>query len=107
MADHIYRLPREAPTPAPYALSVGLDWLDFSTPPYAGGLTDQPIQLLKEIRLTLKTYNAIQAYRTAKAQLSDEGFIKFCNANSDIMKFMEFVWSLQADESETDNAPDG
>jgi hypothetical protein len=100
----VYRLPRERPAPPPYALTIGLDWQEFHTPPCAGGLRDQPIQLMKEIRLTLTTYNTINAYRRAQAQLSDEGFTKFCNSNRPMMKFMEEVWKLQEEDS---NATDG
>lgn len=81
-----------------------MDWVQFHTPPVSGGLRDQPIQLMKDIHLALTTYNYINAYRQAQNQLSSEGFIKFCNAYPDLMKFMEAVWKLQ---EEKQNAPDG
>ncbi len=74
--------------------------MQFHTPPVAGGLRDQPIQLMKEIRLALMTYNTISAYRHAQGWLSDERFIKFCNTNPEIMKFMQEVWKLQEDVKE-------
>ncbi len=104
MADFVYQLPREKPTPAPYALSIGLDWQNLHTPPYAGGLTDQPIQLMKDIRSALAAYNSINAYRLAQNNLSGEAFVQFCNANTPIMKFMETVWKLQEEEQ---HAADG
>lgn len=107
MADYVYRLPRGNPTPPPYALSIGLDWLNFHTPPVAGGLQDQPIQLTKEIRLALMTYNTISTYRQAQRSLSDKSFTEFCNAEIDMMNFMIEVWKLQEDGSESPNAPIG
>lgn len=104
VADYMYRLPRERPTPPPYALIIGLDWQNFHTPPVAGGLRDQPIQLTKEIRLALMTYNTISVYRSGQKQLSDENFIKFCNADPDMMRLMAEVWKLQEDKQ---NATDG
>lgn len=84
----MYRQPREKPPPAPYALIVGFDWQRFHLPPTAGGMDDQPLQLLKEIRFTLNVYEAIQAWRNAQHNLSSEGFSKFCSANPDLVKFM-------------------
>jgi len=84
-----------------------LDWQNFHTPPIAGGMFDQPIQLMKEIRLALMAYNTINAYRSAQKQLSDEDSTKFFNANPDVMKFMEEVWKLQSDEPENPHATDG
>ena len=98
VANHIYRLPREKPTPAPYALTLGLDWLEFHVPPVAGGHYDQPIRLMRQIRTALQTYKAITAYRSAQ-QMSAESFTKFCSANSDIVKFMSEIWAMQ-DEAE-------
>jgi len=88
-------LPKEAPTPQPYALQLGLDWLAFHTPPYAGGLADQPMQLLRAIRSAVNTYHAINAYKDAHTVLSGESLSKWYAANRNIMKFMEYVWSLQ------------
>lgn len=84
----MYRLPREKPTPAPYALVIGLDWQRFHIPPTAGGMDSQPLQLMKEVRFCLNVYDAIQAWRNAQNNLSSEGFSKFCSANPALVKFM-------------------
>jgi hypothetical protein len=109
VANYIYRLPREKPTPIPYALSIGLDWLEFQTPPYAGGLVDQPMHLMRNIRTALSTYQTINAYRTASASLNAESFSKYCNQNPQMMKLMQQVWDLQdeANNKEPDHANNG
>lgn len=72
-----------------------MDWLEFHTPPYSGGLLDQPIRLMKEIRLCLDTYQNITTWRSAQNSLNAEAFSKFCSAHSDLVRFMEYVWSEQ------------
>ena len=99
MADHIYGLPKEKPTPLPYLLQIGLDWQRFHTPFRAGGLEDQPIKLMRDVRAALNAYNAINAWRDAQ-HLSADNLAKFYGANNKLVKFMEYVWSLQ-------NAADG
>ncbi len=85
----------------PEALRIGLDWQNFHTPPYAGGLTDQPMRLLREVRVAINAYNAVSAWRNAQHQLGGEALAKFYSMNSDLVEFMDYVWSLQ------DNATDG
>ncbi len=86
-----------------------MDWLEFHTPPYAGGLADQPIQLMRKIRTALSTYQTINAYRTASSSLTAEGFSKYCNQNPQLMTFMQQVWELQDEEAnkEPDHANNG
>ena len=95
MANYVYRLPPDDPPPAPSALQIGLDWERFHLPPFAGGLVDQPIRLMKQIRLALNAYHAIQSYRSAQASLSADSAQRFYSANPELMKFMQYVWSLQ------------
>lgn len=80
---------------APRALVIGLDWIQFHTPPYMVGLQDQPIRLMKEIRLTLSTFNSINAWRNAERNMKLDGFMQFCNANPDLVKFMRELWQAQ------------
>jgi hypothetical protein len=94
VANSIYGLPREAPPPPPYVLQLGLDWLKYHIPPRAGGLEDQPMRLMRDIRAAVNSYHAIQAYRSAQ-QLNAEAQQKWYAANADVMKFMEYLWSLQ------------
>lgn len=100
MADWVYGLPKENPTPLPQALQIGLDWKTYHTPPYAGGLADQPMQLLRDVRSAVYTYNAISSWRDAQ-QLSAERLQAFYATHGDLVKFMEYVWSLQ------EHAPNG
>lgn len=88
MANYVYGLPKDHPSPPPYALGIALDWREFHTPPYAGGLYEQPIQLLKEIRFSLNAYEAIKTWRTAQHTLNGDAFQKFCSANQPLVKFM-------------------
>lgn len=90
----MYGLPKENPTPPPKALQIGLDWQRFHTPYRAGGLEDQPLGLLRDVRRALNTYHSIRAWREAQ-YLSAEGQSNFYAANQDLVKFMEYVWSLQ------------
>jgi hypothetical protein len=76
-----------------------LDWVRFNTSPFSGGLYDQPIQLLRNIKNLLNVHNAINAWKSANAGLSGDGLIKWMNANKDIVKFMEYVWSLDVDQT--------
>lgn len=78
------------------ALSVGLDWREFHTPPVAGGLRDQPISLMRAMRIALNTYDAIQAYRNAP-QYSAEANSQYFERNPQIMKTMQLIWKLQED----------
>lgn len=92
----------------PHALSLGLDWLKFHTPPYRGGLADQPMHLMRQIRTAVSTYEAINSYRTASSSLSAESFMKYCDQNPQMMTFMQQVWALQEEANkEPDNAPSG
>ena len=78
------------------ALSVGLDWREFHTPPVDGGLRDQPISLMRAMRIALNTYDAIQAYRNAP-QYSVEANNQYFERNPQIMKTMQEIWKLQED----------
>jgi hypothetical protein len=85
-----------------------LDWLEFHTAPYAGGLADQPIRLMRQIRTAIATYQAINAYRTASSSLNAESFAKYCNQNPQMMTFMQQVWELQDKANkEPDHANNG
>ena len=64
------------------------------TPPVAGGLRDQPLRLMKEIRLALNVYDAIQSYRFAEG-LSSEGFSRFSSQYPGVMRMMQTIWELQ------------
>jgi hypothetical protein len=100
VANYIYRQPPEKPMPPPRALLIGLDWKSFHTPPYAGGLADQPIRLMKDIRLALHTYNSIQSWREAQNNLNAKAFEKFCSSRPELVRFMQDIWFLQeADET--------
>jgi hypothetical protein len=79
------------------ALSIGLDWREFHTPPVAGGLRDQPISLMRAMRTALNTYDAIQAYRNAP-QYSTEANSQYFERNPQIMKTMQLIWKLQEEE---------
>jgi len=59
---------------------------------------------MKEIRTALEAYNTITAYRSAQKRLSDDAFVKFCNGNPQLMKFMEEIWKLQEEDQ---HATDG
>jgi hypothetical protein len=72
-----------------------LDWLRFHTPPVAGGLADQPLHLMREIRTAVAVYENIHAWRSAEANLSPDGFSKFCSAHPDLVSFMSEIWTLQ------------
>jgi hypothetical protein len=78
----------------PRALQVGLDWMKFGTPYRAGGLEDQPLHLWRDVRSALNTYQAIHNWRSGQ-QLDAVGQQKFYSANKDLVKFMEYIWSLQ------------
>lgn len=94
VARFAYRRPNQT-APAPPALSIGLDWREFHTPPCAGGMRDQPVKLLNEIRLALSTYDAINAWRQAQNQLNADGFQSFCSSNPRLVDFMQRLWALQ------------
>ena len=98
MADYFYGLPREKPTPLPYALRIGFDWSEYHTPPVAGGLIDQPIGLLRDIRTAVNTYHALRAWREAEASLQGPAFDKWCALNSKTIEFVNYVWTLQRGE---------
>jgi hypothetical protein len=100
VADYLYGLPRHAPPPPPVALQLGLDWKEYKTPPCAGGLFDQPLELLKQIRLAMSTHASITAWRQAQNVMSAESFTKFCSAHPDLVTFMQMVWSLQEETDE-------
>jgi hypothetical protein len=76
-------------------LTLGLDWQRFNTPPYAGGLRDQPIRMLRTIRYLLNVYNSVRNWKEANTYLGAEALTKWMNANSDLIKFMTFIWSLE------------
>ncbi len=82
------------PSP-PSELVLGLDWIRFNTPPYSGGLRDQPMRMMRTIRYLLNVHNSINAWKEANAYLGVEALSKWMGANSDIVKFMTFIWSLE------------
>jgi hypothetical protein len=80
----------------PAVLQIGLDWIKYHTPPYDGGLRDQPIRLMRNIRNAVNAYNSINSWKNAQ-NLTPEAEQKFLSANQKLVKFMEYVWSLQDD----------
>lgn len=49
--------------PAPPELIIGLDWLRFSTPYRAGGLQDQPLHLLRRMKIALTVCSAVNEWK--------------------------------------------
>lgn len=80
-----------------------MDWQAFHTPPYAGGLADQPIRLMKDIRLALHAYNSIQSWRDAQSRLKPDVFSKFCSSRPELVEFMQKVWALQEESQAKEN----
>lgn len=68
------------------------------TPPVSGGLRDQPMHLMKHLRLALTVYDVIQAYRGAEA-LGVDAFSRFCARNPRVMTTMQTIWDLQDEEN--------
>lgn len=53
------------------------------------------MRLLHRMRIALNTYESVKAYRTASATLSAEAFSKWSGQNARLLKFMEYIWTLQ------------
>jgi hypothetical protein len=80
----------------PPELVIGMDWLNFGTPPRAGGLYDQPLCLMRRIRRAIQVYNNVKSWRMA-SRLKAEAFNAWQSANSNVVRFMEYIWSLNDD----------
>lgn len=76
---------------------LGLDWTRFSTPPYSGGLRDQPIRMMRTIRYLLSVHHSIRAWQEANAYLGVDALSTWMGANSETVEFMSFIWSLEED----------
>ena len=104
MADYFYRRKTEDgnASPAPRALLIGLDWLQFQIPICAGGMRDQPIALMRNMRYALSVYQSLKAWRDAQS-LSAESLSKFYSANQDLVSFMSDVWALQEERDQKES----
>jgi hypothetical protein len=78
----------------PPELQTAFDWLRFNTPLRAGGLQDQPLLLMHRMKIALNTYETVRAWRSAQT-LPGDALGKWTGANPKIVKFMEYIWSLQ------------
>lgn len=96
-ADYAYEIKDEHGQYAkpPPALLIGFDWQRFHLAPRAGGLHDQPLLLLHQIRLTLNVYDAVKAYREANNILKGEALSKWFSTNGKIVRLLEYIWKLQ------------
>jgi hypothetical protein len=79
----------------PYELLIGLDWTRFGTPPYSGGLLEQPIRMMRNIRYLLSVHNSILSWNEANNCLGFEALSKWMGVNHELVEFMTFIWSLE------------
>jgi len=73
-------------------LIVGLDWQRFNTPYRAGGLEDQPILMLRRMKIALAVYNAVTAWIYKYTPTSEsEKYWYFMHAED--MKILQRIWN--------------
>jgi hypothetical protein len=97
VADYFYRPvgdKDQSPIPIPRALQIGMDWMKFHVAPCAGGMRDQPLHLLREIRQALAVYQTLETWK-AVGRMSADRYSAFCSAHPEVLVFMQELWAAQ------------
>lgn len=58
---------------------------------------DQPIRMMRTIRYLLNVHHSIHSWKEANAYLGTDALSTWMGANSEIVEFMSFIWSLEED----------
>lgn len=56
--------------------------------------------MMYRMRTALNVYESVKAYRLAHANLSAEALSKWYGQNGKLVKFMEYLWSLDNPDGE-------